>query len=136
MQAEKIIAPEMSLEDRKQFLIDNADHVEIGYYYRTLTQEDKDGKSALVSANVMEIWELREKLKEIVKEYKDKITPLEKETRKLAYEVKTGQEEHEGAQYHMRDFDERIVHIYDEDGLLLQTRRLAPDEMQKVLKMI
>jgi hypothetical protein len=136
MQTAEQLQPEMTPAERRQFLIDNADHIEDGLYYRYLTQEDKDAKSAQVSANVMQIWELEEEAAKIAKEYRDRLKPIKEDTRELAYEVKTGQEEHNGPQYHIRNFDTGFVDIFDESGLLITSRRLMPNEKQKKMKMI
>lgn len=127
----KAIYQELPPGDRKaQMSADCFKVLENTRFLKELTREEIDVRNQQVSTNCIQVFKLKEDLKAIKEVYKDRIEPLEKETRELCRAVETGMEEITGSFYHFPDFESNMMHIYDELGQLAQSRRLLPEEKQ------
>lgn len=126
----KAIYQDLPPADRKaQMAADAAKYASVPFL-KELTQEEIDVKNQQVSSNCIKVFKLKEELKGVKENYKDRIEPLEKETRILCRQVEMGMEEITGTLYYFPDFETNMMDIYDELGLLVQSRRLLPEEKQ------
>lgn len=130
---EKIFMPEVSADQRKLILEQNADSVEQTTYLKPLTEDEILGKKDILTDNSIRLFDIEEDKKEAMKVYKDKIDPLKKENNLLLSEIRTGQAKVAGILYHMANHDEGYMETYDENGELIQSRKLRPDEKQKTI---
>jgi hypothetical protein len=126
----KAIYQDLPPEDRKAQMAADAVKFDNIPFLKELTQEEIDVKNQQVSSNCIKVYKLREELKEIKSDFKDRIDPLEEETKKLCRQVETGLEEVTGTLFYFPDFETNMMNIYDELGLLVQSRRLLPEEKQ------
>lgn len=122
--------PDLSQKDRLVILQQNADRVEVTTYQKPLTDESKAEKREVLTENSIQLFDLDEEKKEAVKIFKDQIDPLKKHNKKLLLEIRTGQESVNGTLFHMANHDEGMMEVYDNDGFLVETRRLKPEEKQ------
>lgn len=125
--------PEVSPEERKILLEQNADIIEETKYQKPLTQDDLDLRRERLTDNCIKLSELEEEKKEVVKGYKDRMDPLIADNKILMSEVRTKQSTVQGRLFHMKNHDTSMMETFDEDGLLVSTRRLRPDEKQKTI---
>lgn len=125
--------PEVSPEERKILLEQNADAIEETSYQKPLTQEELDMRRESLTDNCIKLSELEEEKKELVKGYKDRMDPLISDNKILMSEVRTRQSKVDGRLFHMKNHDTSMMETYDEEGFLVSTRRLRPDEKQKTI---
>lgn len=123
----------MEPKARQQILTDNAHTVEETKYLKPLTQEELDVKRETLTDNAISLSEQEDELTEIKGKYKVKTDPLRKANKELLNEIKTKQETVEGTLYHIANHDMGMMETYDDQGVLLSSRRLRPDEKQATL---
>jgi|SRR6185437_3620727 len=126
----KAIYQELMPDDRKAQMAADAAKYDSIPFLKELTQEEIDVKNQQVSGNCIKVFKLKEELKGIKEDFKDRIEPLEKETRQLCRQVETGLEEVTGTLFYFPDFETNMMNIYDEMGFLQSSRRLLPEEKQ------
>jgi len=120
----KAIYQELPPADRKMQLAADAAKVrENAHFFKELSQEEIDVKNQQISGNSIKVFKLRDELK-------DRIDPLEEETKSLCQQVDTGMEEIVGTLYDFPDYETNMMNIYNEHGELIQSRRLLPEEKQ------
>lgn len=126
----KQFMPDVKPAERLNILQQNADLVEQTTYQKPLTEEVLAEKKDTLTDNSIKLFDLEEEKKEAVKIYKDKIDPLKKQNSKLLSEIRTGQETVEGTLFHMANFDDGMMETYDNEGFMIGSRRLKPNEKQ------
>jgi hypothetical protein len=127
----KAIYQELPPADRKMQLAADAAKVrENAHFFKELSQEEIDVKNQQISGNSIKVFKLRDELKDIKSSFKDRIDPLEEETKSLCQQVDTGMEEIVGTLYDFPDYETNMMNIYNEHGELIQSRRLLPEEKQ------
>lgn len=55
---------------------------------------------------------------------------MRKDNNKLLGEIRTGQASVDGTLFYMANHEESMMEVYDNDGLLVESRRLKPSEKQ------
>lgn len=129
--------PEISDPAEKlRLLRDNCDEFEETTYVKPLSQEELDVKHEQLADNCIEVNALEETLKGVKAEFKGKIEPMKAERSTLLRQIKTRQEEATGKLFHFNNHDDGMRYTYDENGELVSSRRLRPDEKQKRIPFI
>lgn len=121
------------LTERPRMLNENCDSKETTSYVRNLTQEELDFKREVHVDNCVQLEEYNEELKKVKAEYKDKMEPLQDQNKTLLRQIKTRQEELKGTIFNYADHEDGMMYTYDENGDLVGSRRLKPEERQKKL---
>lgn len=116
--------------EKLRILKDNADKIETGKYIVPLTPEQLDQKREQMVAAAITLSDLDDQLDEIKKGFKQRMDPLKVVHKELLYQVKNRQEQKEGELYLMADHEKSMMNVYDENGDLVFSRRLTPDEKQ------
>lgn len=132
---QKIFMPEVSTEERLRILRDNHESEETTYY-KQLTQEEMDIRREQLADNSIKYFELSEELKEIKGGFKRKMEPLTESNKQIMQELKTGQAEVEGELFKVPNYDDNMMEVYNQDGELISSRRLLPNEKQQRLPFI
>lgn len=134
---EKTFMPEVTDPVEKQRLLrDNCDDYEETTYVKPLSQEELDVKHEQLADNCIEVNALEETLKGVKAEFKGKIEPMKAERSTLLRQIKTRQEEATGKLFHFNNHDDGMRYTYDENGELVSSRRLRPEEKQKRIPFI
>lgn len=127
----KIFMPEITDPvERLELLKQNADKAEKTTYYRELTQDELDSKREQFVDNAIRVSSLEDELTDYKEKYKALIKPHKDENSVLQVEIKTGKAEVNGTLFHMANHSEGYMETYDENGEMVQSRRLRPDEKQ------
>lgn len=126
----KKFMPDVSLQERIRLLRENCDSQEMTTYLRDLTQEELDNKRETLVDNLIKASNLEDELDEIKDGFKTKMKPLKDANKILQQEVKTRKEQVSGNLYHMANHEDGMMETYDENGDLVSTRRLRPEEKQ------
>ena len=121
------------LEERKNFLIDNADAVVEMDYHKSFESDELAKKKTEFAEKHIRIATLEEQ----IKDFKDKINielkPLREEANALRDDIKSkGRNVHEKV-YQFLDEEEKMVGFYNAEGILISSRPATKDELQKTI---
>ena len=128
-----IYLPNATPQERLRALQSSEGKVEKTTYYKPLTEDELNEKREVIADNCIKLSDLSEEKKEAMKGFKDTMEPLQLENAKILSEIRTKMVEKEGTVYHIADFDNKMMETYDENGILVSSRRLKPNEMQKTI---
>lgn len=121
------------LEERKQFLLDNADKVEEIDYHKAFDSDELSQKKTDFANKSIRIAALEEE----IKDFKDKIglelKPLREETKELLDDIKAKGRMVNEKCYLFLDEEEKMVGYYNAEGILIQSRPATRDELQKTI---
>ena len=120
-------------EERRQFFADNADAVEKKEYMRHFTTEELLKKKEGLSETCISINDIEEELKEIKKEYAEKLKPLVKRKKRVLGELKKKAELVEEDCYKFIDAEAREVGFYNANGDLIESRPAYSEELQTTM---
>lgn len=99
-------------------------------FNRDLSEEELVEENRLFSEVSIQIESIREELKRVTEEYKEKLKPLEAKAKKHLLTIKTGQVERVDTVYLIQDFDEGKIGTYTSEGVILGERDMKPAELQ------
>lgn len=121
------------LEERKNFLIDNADKVEEIDYHKSFESDELAQKKTDFANKSIRIAALEEEIKDFKDKIGEELKPLREEAKDLLSDIKAkGQMVHEKC-YLFLDEEERMVGYYNAEGILVQSRPATRDELQKTI---
>ena len=126
----KYIFQDMSQEERTQMLMDNASSISNGDYSRKLTEDERNAYRKRICDIDIEIENIDEELTEIKKDFKDRKDPLVGEKKKLLTDVRSNFKIVSGKLYKLVDRDKKMVGFYNEDGELVEERRMTKEDNQ------
>lgn len=121
---------DMPAKERKDNLQAMAHSIENTSYYVNLTQDELDVRREKLTDNFIKISDLDTELKSVTKRLKSEQKPLIEENTDLLHNIKTKTEQKSGVLYHVDDQEDGTMYSYDEEGTLITSRRLRPDERQ------
>lgn len=120
--------PEADYGERLQVLQDTSVKVEDTKMYVQLSTNELDIKREKLTENLIALDVEREAFDLVKEQHKAKVKPLSAENAILIAEVRTGQELREGTFYHIPDYENSVMKVYDEHGEPVLERRLRPEE--------
>ena len=121
---------DVSAEERKRILEENASLIDDATYQRPLTEDELVIKRESLADNYIKLNQEEDELKAIKDSFKKVMDPLKQANRELLNQIKTKQETVNGILYHLAQHEDGMMETYDQDGFLIGTRRLRPDEKQ------
>ncbi len=122
--------PELTAKERLMIMQENAAKVEVTTYQKVLTADELSARREDFVDNCEKLGKLEDELKEIKDDFKLRTDPLSKANKKLLTEIKTKQTSVDGTLYLMANHEDGMMETYDNDGFLVSTRRLRPEEKQ------
>lgn len=126
----KQFQPGVTAKERTMLMQENAAKVEQTTYHRVLSPEELADRREDLADNCIKLNQKEDELKEVKDSFKLEMDPLKNKNKVLLTEIKTKQTTVDGTLYHMANHDEGFMETYDNDGYLISTRRLRPDERQ------
>lgn len=130
---EKFLAQEIPEEQREQFLSDNCDATENVGYTRYFSPDELNQKKEELAEVSIEIAEIEDRKKEAMQFFKDQLKDPEETRKRLLGELKTKSEFVNDVCYKFIDHEARIVGYYDKLGVLVSSRAIMPQEMQRTV---
>lgn len=122
------------LEQRKQFLLDNCDKVVETDYHKAFTADELATMKTDFAEKHIRIATLEEKIKDFKDEINLELKPLKDEVAEIRDNLKSkGKNVYEKC-YQFLDEEERMVCIYNAEGILVSSRPATRDEMQKTIQ--
>lgn len=114
-----------------QALQDTAERIIKNYQYRRdLTEEEIAEARTNFAQKHLEIAELERQKKEFDEAYKKKMKPLKASAAVELAKVKTRFEFVEGTVYELQNFEGNTIDIYNEDGIVIESRPMRATERQ------
>lgn len=121
------------LEERKNFLIDNADGVEEMDYHKSYESDELERMKTEFANKHIRIAALEDQIAEFKEKINKELKPLKEEVKNLREDLKSkGHDVHEKV-YRFLDEKERMVGFYNSEGLLISSRPARRDELQKTV---
>lgn len=127
----QLFLPETDPGTRKQALADNAtSYTRDAVYFVDLDEDEINVRKSELVENLVEQASHDKVLTEARATHKEAVRPLLVRRAVLLQEIKTGKSEQSGMLYNLADHDAGVMQTYDENGVLVNERRLRPDEKQ------
>lgn len=126
----KQFMPEATPKERLMILQENSAKIEQTEYQKNLSADELAARREDLADNCIKLNSLDDELKEIKDDFKLKIDPLKTRNKTLLTEIKTKQTTIDGTLYHMANHEDGMMETYDQEGMLISTRRLRPEEKQ------
>lgn len=109
---------------------ENAAKIEQTTYQKSLSAEELAARREDLADNCIKLNKFEDELKEVKDDFKIKMDPLKSANKTLLTEIKTKQTEVDGTLFHMANHDDGMMETYDNEGYLISSRRLRPEERQ------
>lgn len=132
----EMFRPDLSPEERKRLLENNADKVEKTEYYKPLSPEEIDLRREQHTDNAILLSDIEEEKKEAMADFKARMEPLTIQNKQLLSEVRSRHATVTGKLFTFYNTDERTATVYDENGDFISSRRMRPDENQTTIHSI
>ena len=127
---------EYSATQRVLFLKDNCEKIdEIGYMKQFSPEEIAEKKDKLAEVSI-EINDIEEEKKEVLKGFKESLTPLTEHKTTLLGHIKKKAEFVTEECFKFVDHTDRMVGYYNSEGVLVEARPMRPDESQLTMKLL
>jgi hypothetical protein len=126
----KQFMPEITAKERTMLLQENASKIEQTTYQKVLTPDELAARREDLADNCIKLNQFEDELKEVKDDFKLKMDPLKNFNKTLLTEIKTKQSTIEGTLFHLANHDDGMMETYDNEGMLISTRRLRPEEKQ------
>ena len=121
-------------EERKQFLIDNADKVVEIDYHKSFDSDEMAKMKTEFAEKHIRIATLEEKIKDYKDEINQELKPLKVEVSAIRENLKSKGKLVREKCYQFLDEEERMVCIYNSEGILVSSRPATRDELQKTIQ--
>jgi hypothetical protein len=115
---------------RIDFLESNCDKVEEKGYMKRFTPDQMARMKEALSETSIEINDVEEDKKEVMKDFKARLDPLTDERKRLLTGLKNKAEHVTEKCYKFIDMETREVGFYNQEGDLIESRPAFPDELQ------
>ena len=119
-----------SEEERREMLEDNAASITTGKYHRRFAPEEKNQRRKRVCEIDIALQELEEENAAFKAEMKMRKEPLVEEKAQLLSEIKSNGKFMDGKLYKIVDREKHEVGFYNEDGDLVEQRRMTKEDNQ------
>lgn len=130
---EKQLFADYAPEQRRAFLQDNADSIELTSYTRRFTHEELAEFKDKLSTVAIDINSISIEKKEVMDNFKDRMKPLNVEHSDLLEKIHNKAEVVEEDCFKMISHEEGMVGFYNQIGELVYSRPILPQEKQSTI---
>jgi hypothetical protein len=127
---ERFLFQDQPLEERRRILRDSADKIEETTYLKPLSEDELSVRREAFTEGSIKLGQMEDELEEVKEKYKEKMKPLKDQNKEVLYELKHRQAAVTGPLFLIADHDEGMMGTYDENGELISSRKLRPEEKQ------
>lgn len=120
----------LSEQDRKAVLESEAIDIEEGVYDRPLTEEEINYYKDELATQCIAQKKILAELATVKEEFKEKLRPVKMQIDHAMNAIKNRAVSQEGRLYKLADYDEKMIYTVDEDGNIISSRRMRPEERQ------
>lgn len=122
-----------NLDERKQFLIDNADEVVEMDYSKAFDADELAKKKTTLAEKSIKIHDLQEEIKDFKAEKNLELKPLKEDVEELLADIKAKSRVVTEKVYKFVDEEERMACFYNAEGILVSSRPATRDELSPTL---
>lgn len=122
-----------NLDERKQFLIDNADEVVEMDYSKAFDADELAKKKTTLAEKSIKIHDLQEEIKDFKAEKNLELKPLKEDVEELLADIKAKSRVVTEKVYKFVDEEERMACFYNVEGVLVSSRPATRDELSPTL---
>lgn len=122
--------PDASAKERLMAMQETASKVEQTTYQKTLSAEELSARREDLADDCIKLNQLEDELKEIKDDFSSKMNPLKSANKIRLNEIKTKQSTTDGTLFHIANHEESMMETYDNEGFMISSRRLRPEEKQ------
>lgn len=122
-----------NLDERKQFLIDNADEVVEMDYSKAFDADELAKKKTTLAEKSIKIHDLQEEIKDFKAEKNLELKPLKEDVEELLADIKAKSRVVTEKVYKFVDEEERMTCFYNSEGVLVSSRPATRDELSPTL---
>lgn len=122
-----------NLDERKQFLLDNADEVIEMDYSKAFDADELAKKKTELAEKSIKINDLNEAIKDYKEEVGLELKPLKEEVKNLLGDIKAKSRIVTEKCYKFVDEEERMACFYNVEGVLVSSRPATRDELSPTL---
>lgn len=127
----KQFMPELvDASDRLMQMQQDAAKIEKTNYQKQLTADELAARREDLADDCIKLNQLEDDLKEIKDGFTTQMKPLKEANKIRLTEIKTKQTAVEGTLYHIANREDSMMETFDENGELVGSRRLRPEEKQ------
>lgn len=126
----KQFMPEATPKERLMVMQESATKVEQTTYQKSLSADELAARREDLADDCIKLNQFEDELKEIKDGFKDKMDPLKSANKLRLTEIKTKQSTVDGTLYHIANHEAGMMETYDNEGYLVSSRRLRPEEKQ------
>lgn len=132
---QKVLFQEITdLEERKQLLLDNADAVVEVDYHKPFTSDEMATLKTEFAEKHIRIATLEEKIKDFKDQINIELKPLKDEVTEIRENLKSKGKNVNEKCYQFLDKEERMICIYNSEGILVSSRPATRDELQMTIQ--
>jgi hypothetical protein len=132
---DKIFEEQIPIAQRSQLLKDNADGVEVISYMKQYSPEQiLEMKERLANVSI-DIADIEDSKKDIMKEFKAQLEPLNEEKSLILKGIKEKAEFVKEECYKITSQEERMTGFYNSEGILVSARPATSDELSGTIFM-
>lgn len=121
---------ELSEEDRQNVFSTEAFATEDRLYMRPLEQSELEKSKDELSDIAIKMNELDEELERFKEDWKLRMKPLKQRFVATRTDLKNKAVQATGTLYLIKNWDDQMIEYYDESGIMVQSRRMTPEERQ------
>lgn len=122
--------PDATPKERLMAMQETAAKVEQTTYQKTLSAEELAARREDLADDCIKLNQFEDELKEVKGDFKSKMDPLKAANKIRLTEIKTKQSTTDGTLYHIANHEDSMMETYDNEGVLISSRRLRPEEKQ------
>ena len=122
-----------NLDERKQFLIDNADEVVEMDYSKAFDADELAKKKTTLAEKSIKIHDLQEEIKDFKAEKNLELKPLKEDVEELLADIKAKSRVVTEKVYKFVNEEERMTCFYNAEGVLVSSRPATRDELSPTL---
>jgi hypothetical protein len=126
----KQFMPEATAKERLMIMQESAAKVEQTTYQKTLSADELAARREDLADDCIKLNQFEDELKEVKDDFKTKMDPLKAANKVRLTEIKTKQSSVDGTLFHLANYEDHMMETYDNDGFLISSRRLRPEEKQ------
>lgn len=131
---EKVLGQNIKdLEERKQFLLDNADEVVEMDYSKAFDADELAKKKTELAEKSIRINDLNEAVKDYKAEVNLELKPLKEEVKELLGDIKAKSRVVSEKCYKFVDENERMACFYNAEGVLVSSRPATKEELSPTI---
>lgn len=121
------------MDERKQFLLDNADEVVEMDYSKAFDADELAKKKTTLAEKSIKIHDLQEEIKDFKEEKNLELKPLKEDVKELLADIKAKSRVVTEKVYKFVDEEERMACFYNAEGVLVSSRPATRDELSPTL---